>query len=135
MRSGYHLDRLVTVYGKLSTDAGLTHDEQFWLAELLRDIGGDIDVRERFHRTVRGAPPDHDRKFWCAVWIAIRDDDVRITDAKDAAKEHWRMTADQVRIAWRDHRADAVALLGSRDDRQALARVIEYPRRRVQESR
>jgi hypothetical protein len=130
LRPGHDVDRLFALIERLPTDAELTPGDRAWLWELLLDIASDIDVRGRFYRTVRGAPADQDRKFMCALWIANRDEGVTITSAKAAAVRHWRMTPDQVRIAWRAHRDQAVALVGSSKSRQGLARVVEYHRTR-----
>jgi len=113
VRLGVDTDMLVHLLNVLGTDANLELPDRWWLRELLTAIMGDVDVRERFHSTDRGAPPDQDRKFWCAVWIANRPQGTTVTAAKANAVKHWKLTTDQVRIAWRHHSEQATELVAS----------------------
>lgn len=114
LRFGTEIERLIRVRAAVESMTPLAED-RFWLVGLLGDILNDIDVRDRFHMTVKGAPPDtkrQDKADWCALWIAWRTrpgaaDRITVTAAKEQAIKAWGMTDDQVRHAWLKRSAEA----------------------------
>ena len=134
LRPGLDADQLVNVYEKLSRGEEIGLGERRWLEGLLEDLLADRDVRERFYVTLRGAPVDQGRKFWCAMWIANRPTEQTVTDAKAEAEDVWRLRDHQVNRAWLDHGRQAKQLVSASKNRRGLANVIEYQRQRCSKS-
>jgi len=135
-RPGSDFDQLVRVYESLGRRQALDSVDRGWLLRLLEDLIRDVDVRDRFWITKRGAPSDQDkagRAFWCVMWMIERTPaGAGVSDEiKRSAARTWSLTADQVHHALRRHRKQAVQLWAETRSAAGLSRVVECHRQRL----
>jgi hypothetical protein len=105
IKFGADLDIALETHRRMEAGEDLDLIQKKWVADLLKDILSDLDVRSRFWQSRRGAPAEQDRHFWCAMWIdAERSDGRTIEEVKQRAVKKWRLTESQVDRAWKDHR-------------------------------
>lgn len=102
--------RLWTVAAKLTSDEQIDQRDRVWLCELLKEIGTDQDVRDRFFRTDSGRPRDDDRHFWMAADLKRRKHDGDL-DAYASVGARWGMEPESVKRTLSRKSFDDVPLL------------------------
>lgn len=132
-RVGPELERLLELQFNLETGVHVHAVERRWLAKLLGDVAGDVDVRERFFESVAARPKTvTNRDLWLAVDYRLRvaagDRSVQKKVANDWNIPGSSAPAHVKRIA-RENRAAADELIQT--TKTNLQRVVARHRRRA----
>jgi hypothetical protein len=99
-RARPELTRLFALHDAIDVGNLLTLDDRKWIACLLLDIANDVDVRERFHESVKHRPTDDSHVFWGYIDYRVAfEHNGKDLPARREVAAAWGVKPDTVR-AW-----------------------------------